>query len=469
MGIKANILAVDDDAAFLKQLSNQLEADFNVYTASQTPSFLEQIQNRQIDLVLMDMHMPQISGMELLKFIRARGLHHPVIMLTGETNTDAVVSAIQAGASDYVVKGPNFLESLTHRINLALKMGNLQKQNDLLTLKIKRETSRWDILGISPQTVRLKNEITKFKGVKASILITGENGTGKELIARNLNLQEEQSSRPFVAVNCGAISPHLFESELFGHKKGSFTGATEDKMGLFQLASGGDIFLDEIGELPLNLQVKLLRVLQEKVILPVGHTKPIAVDVRIIAATNQNLELMVKNKSFREDLYYRLGALRIFSPALRERNEDILFLAKQFAARRHPKTNFSAEAKDLLLKHSWPGNIRELQNAIERACIDAELGKRFTVEAKDLQIIPTIHNEDLIFLPDGLLPHCVEEINPQSFERAQNWLERIFLAKCLRITDDDNKRLLELLQLPRSSYYRMKKNLALKDQEAHTG
>ncbi len=460
-GAKANILAIDDDAAFLKQLANQLQADFDVYTANQTPSFLEQLEKRHIDLILMDMHMPQISGLELLKFIRSRGLQQPVIMLTGETNTDAVVSAIQGGASDYVVKGTNFLESLIHRINQALVIGSLQKQNDLLTLKIKRDVKRWEILGISPQVVKLKNEITKFKGTKASILINGENGTGKELIARNLNLQEGQSSRPFIAVNCGAISPHLFESELFGHKKGAFTGANDDKIGLFQLADSGDIFLDEIGELPLNLQVKLLRVLQEKVIQPVGHTKTISVDVRIIAATNQNLELMVKNKIFREDLYYRLGALKIYSPSLRDRKEDILFLAKQFASRRNLKTQFSAEAKDLLLKHSWPGNIRELQNTIERASLDAELEKRFTIKAKDLQLMPSSSIGDLIYIPGGLLPSCSADISAEKFEQAQAWIEKIFLTECLKVTKGDNKTIFELLNLSRATYYRMKRNLNL--------
>lgn len=463
---QTTILAFDDDASFLRQLKEHLSAEFNVETATTIPQAMKTIMTRNLDLILLDMNMPEMSGLEFLKTLRQRNHLTPVIMLTGETKTETVVATIQAGAVDYVVKGSeDFAVNLSFRISQVLKVKNLLKDNAVLSKKLASETKRFEIQGISTSITKLRSEVLKFKNSRSTVLITGENGTGKELIARNLNLQENNPARPFVAVNCGAIPENLFESELFGHKKGSFTGAMNDKQGLFVLADGGDIFLDEIGELPLNMQVKLLRVLQEKVVTPVGETKPIPVNVRVITATNRSLEEMVKEKTFREDLFFRLNTLRLHTPALRDRIEDILFLAKLFAEKLHPKVVFSTEARKALENHLWPGNIRELQNIIERALLNADAEKRFTIEIEDIQFSSIVLKENNPNFPNGLFPSIITEVTPESLESCLNWMERVFLRKCLNLVNGDNKKLISLLDLSHADYYRRKKKLAF-DQES---
>lgn len=462
---KATILAFDDDAGFLRQLKESLSAEYTVEAATSVPQAMKIVLTRHLDLILLDMNMPEMSGLEFLKTLRQRNHHTPVIMLTGETKTETVVATIQAGAVDYVVKGTEeFSINLSFKISQALKIKNLIKDNAILSRKIVSDSARFEIVGISTSLTKLRSEFLKFKNSQSTVLITGENGTGKELIARNLNLQENNPARPFVAINCGAIPENLFESELFGHKKGSFTGAMTDKVGLFTVADGGDIFLDEIGELPLNMQVKLLRVLQEKIITPVGETKSIPVNVRIIAATNSNLEEMVKAKLFREDLYFRLNTLRLHTPALRERKEDILILAKRFAEKLHPKVAFSKEAKKALENHLWPGNIRELQNVIERALINAGSGKRFIIEIEDIQISNIEVKENYPNIPNGLLPSTEAELTGTSLDGCLNWMERTFLKRCLRLVNGDNKKLIELLGLSKAHYYRRKKELAFTEE-----
>lgn len=463
--IQITILAFDDDASFLRQLKESLSAEYSVETATSIPQAMKIVMTRHLDLILLDMNMPEMSGLEFLKTLRQRNHNTPVIMLTGETKTETVVATIQAGAVDYVVKGTeDFIVNLSFRISQALKIKNLIKDNAILSRKVASDSARFEIVGISTNITKLRSEFLKFKNSHSTVLITGENGTGKELIARNLNLQEKNPARPFIAVNCGAIPENLFESELFGHKKGSFTGAMLDKAGLFALADGGDIFLDEIGELPLNMQVKLLRVLQEKIITPVGETKPVPVDVRVIAATNRNLEEMVKAKTFREDLYFRLNTLRLHTPALRERKEDILILAKRFAEKLHPKVAFSPEARKALENHLWPGNIRELQNVIERALLNAESGKRFIIEIEDIQISDAELKENYPNIPNGLLPSAVAEVTATSLDSSLNWMERVFLKRCLRLVNGDNRKLIDLLGLSRAHYYRRKKELAFDEE-----
>lgn len=467
--IPTTILAFDDDAGFLRQLKESLSAEHTVETASSIPQAMKIVMTRHLDLILLDMNMPEMSGLEFLKTLRQRNHHTPVIMLTGETKTETIVATIQAGAVDYVVKGTeDFTVNLSFRISQALKIKNLIKDNAVLSKKVAADSAQFEIVGISTNITKLRSEFLKFKNSQSTVLITGENGTGKELIARNLNLQEKNPARPFIAVNCGAIPENLFESELFGHKKGSFTGAMIDKIGLFMLADGGDLFLDEIGELPLNMQVKLLRVLQEKIITPVGETKPIPVDIRIIAATNRNLEEMVKAKTFREDLYFRLNTLRLHTPALRERKEDILILAKRFAEKLHAKVTFSPEARKALENHLWPGNIRELQNVIERALLNAKSDKRFTIEIEDIQISNAELKEDYPNIPNGLLPSTISEVTTTSLASCLNWMERVFLKRCLRLANGDNRKLIDLLGLSRAHYYRRKKELAFdKEGEQH--
>lgn len=457
---KITLLAFDDDASFLKQLKERLADEFNVETATSIPQAMKSIITRHLDLILLDMNMPEMSGLEFLKTLRQRNIQHPVIMLTGETKPETIVLTIQAGAVDYVVKGSeDFFVNLSFRISQALKIKNLQKDNAVLSRKVAADLAKYDIFGISTAVAKQRAEIIRYKGLQSTVLITGENGTGKELIARNLNLQENDPARPFVAVNCGAIPENLFESELFGHKKGSFTGAVTDKPGQFVMADGGDIFLDEIGELPLNMQVKLLRVLQDKVVTPVGETKPIPINIRIIAATNRNLEDMVKAKTFREDLFFRLNKIRLRTAPLRERREDIMILAKRFAEKLHPKISFSAEARKMLENYSWPGNIRELQNVIEGALLNIESGKRFTIEAEDIHFSNMEVREDYPTIPSGFLPSTVDEITSANFDSCLRWIERTFLRRSLKLVQGDNKKLIELLGFSKADYYRRKKTL----------
>lgn len=457
---KITLLAFDDDAGFLRQLKERLSDEFNVETATAIPQAMKSIVTRPLDLILLDMNMPEMSGLEFLKTLRQRNIQYPVIMLTGETKPETIVSTIQAGAVDYVVKGSeDFFINLSFRISQSLKIKNLQKDNAALSKKVSSDLAKYDIIGISTTVTKQRAEILKYKGTRSTVLITGENGTGKELIARNLSLQENDPARPFVAVNCGAIPENLFESELFGHKKGAFTGAVLDRSGHFVMADGGDIFLDEIGELPLNMQVKLLRVLQDKIVTLVGETKPISINVRVIAATNRNLEDMVKAKTFREDLYFRLNKIRLRTAPLRERKEDILTLAKRFAEKLHSKTSFSSEAKKMLESYSWPGNIRELQNVIEGALLNIESGKRFTIEAEDLQFSNMEIRADYPTIPSGFLPSTIDEINSSNFDSCVRWIEKTFLNRSLKIVQGDNKKLIELLNLSKADYYRRKKSL----------
>jgi len=326
------VLALDDDLSFLGELKIALEDFVTFNGAGKVTEAMRAMVNDRPDLVLLDMNMPEVTGLEFLRVLKQRAQGIPVIMLTAESDPDIIVQTMKAGADDFVVKGsPDFLASLRVRISQALKLSKVKKLNEALSSKLKEAESKYEILGISPSTIKLRADIAKFKGANAYVLILGENGSGKELVARNLNLQENDPSRPFVAVNCGAIPAELFESELFGHVKGSFTGAVADRTGLFVQANGGDIFLDEIGELPPDLQVKLLRVLQNKEVTPIGSTKTIKLNVRVIAATNQKLEELVSDGKFRSDLFFRINQLVLQTTPLREHPEDILFLARHFA------------------------------------------------------------------------------------------------------------------------------------------
>ncbi len=321
----------------------------------------------------------------------------------------------------------------------------------------------YEILGSDESILVLKRDMLRLKGSNTFVLITGENGTGKELVARGLNIQENDSTRPFVAVNCAAIPSTLFESEFFGHMKGSFTGATENKHGQFKMADGGDIFLDEVGEIPLPMQAKLLRVLQEKTFTPVGGTKPITVNVRVIAATNRNLEEEVAKGNFREDLYYRLTKVFLKTPPLRERKSDIVPLAEEFLKRLLPTARISGPAQKALMEHVWRGNIRELQNTMERSSFHVKESGRPVVKPEHLGLSSSIVHSSQS-LPDFLLPKNEGEISFENRQRALDWVERIYLKRALKVAKE-NQKLLSLLGMSRSHYYERKKAL-LADESA---
>ena len=313
-----NILAVDDDTGFCRALCSQFSSEFGIQAVHSASEALRTLAGSEIDLLFLDIGLPDISGMDLLKMVRDLYPQIVVIMLTGSSDMTMAVHAIKSGAFDYVVKGtPNFEVELRARIFQAQRHLLLMDRTQKLEQRAIEHAQKHQLIGDSPEMLKLKARMRSMKGRKASVVITGGSGTGKEVLARNLSYQEGLQ-RPFVAVNCGAIPENLFESELFGHEKGAFTGATQKQTGLVVLADGGDLFLDEIGELPLIMQVKLLRALQERVVFPVGGKKPISVEFRLIAATNRDLAREVRENRFREDLYYRISVVQLRIPSLRE-------------------------------------------------------------------------------------------------------------------------------------------------------
>lgn len=370
-----NVLVVDDDPTIRRLVQSVLEREgFGVIHAENGQSALDQLSGgAAIDVVLLDLNMPGLSGMETLGQMRARGLRTPVIVLTATGGIDTVVRAMQAGARDFFIK-PASAERILVSIRNALEMGDLAGEVDRLKKHVSGRTSFDDLVGASPAMMQLKALGTRAAGSNIPVLITGESGVGKEVIARALHGASDRRGKPFVAVNCGALPANLVESILFGHEKGSFTGATDKHPGKFREADGGTLFLDEVGELPLEMQVKLLRVLQEGEIDPVGARRSVKIDVRIVSATNRDLALGVKDGSFREDLFYRLNVFPLEAPPLRERREDIPALIQHFVSRFNVEEGKrvagpAPETLEMLVAHDWPGNVRQLENAIYRAIV----------------------------------------------------------------------------------------------------
>lgn len=465
---RMKLLALDDDTLFLKELGVSLRAEgFEFHDVNTPAEAMRRLENETFDAVLLDMHMPEISGLQMLKLVRGRWSETPVVMLTGDSNPESIVSAVQMGASDYVVKGSEeFLFALMTRLARIRKYRQLKSDHEVVKQKLAEADRRYEILGISSAVLKQRLEIARFKGTNVYVLIEGENGTGKELVARNLNLQEGVG-RPFVAVNCGAIPTHLFESELFGHVKGSFTGAVSDQKGKFLAAQGGDLFLDEIGEMPLEMQVKLLRALQEKTITPVGSTRSIPVDVRILAATNRGLEDMVRQGKFRQDLFFRINQITLRTAPLRERPEDIGYLADLFAKRLRPGSMISPAALRRLEAHRWPGNVRELSNAIERAClyardVDAEgaSSARASVEILPEHLLLSDLGVADVVAEIPLLPQRAEDVTKERYQACLDWMQRRFFEVALDILKD-NDTVIRRLEISRSYFYQKKKDLGL--------
>src|SRR4051812_31995441 len=372
------VLVVDDDPTQRRLIQAVLEREgFAVLHAESGDQAIERLgAGAAVDVILLDLVMPGISGQDTLVEMRARGFNQPVIVVTATGGIDTVVKAMQSGALDFFVK-PAAPERIIVSIRNALSMGALKGEVDRLKKHATGRTSFNDLIGSSPAMTMVKRLGERAASSSIPILITGESGVGKEVIARAVHGSSERAGKPFVAVNCGAIPENLVESILFGHEKGSFTGATDKHLGKFQEANGGTLFLDEVGELPLDIQVKLLRALQESEIDPVGGKRPIKVDVRIVSATNRDLSLAVKEGRFREDLFYRLNVFPIEAPALRERKEDIPALVDAFVRRfnvEEGKTvvGASPEAMAFLTAFDWPGNVRQLENAVYRAIVLAD-------------------------------------------------------------------------------------------------
>jgi DNA-binding NtrC family response regulator len=374
------ILVAEDlsDARTTLQQLLHLALGLPVDAAEDGAKALHMLQDRPYSVLVTDLKMPKLGGLKLMEAILEKKLNVTVIVTTGNGGVEEAVQAMRMGAYDFLIK-PADPQHLTLMIQRALRERALQ--DEVAALRQQLSTGRQafqNVLSKSPRMMDVFDLITHVADTPSTVLILGETGTGKEQVARAIHQSSSRREKPFVAVNCGALNENLLESELFGHEKGSFTGAAGQRKGRFELADGGTIFLDEVGDVPMSMQVRLLRVLQERRFERVGGQEPVEVDVRVVAATHRNLEQLIKDGKFRDDLYYRLNVIRIELPPLRDRPEDIPVLAAHFCQKfsrpGHPPANISPEAMDVLLKCQWPGNVRQLENALERACVTARDG-----------------------------------------------------------------------------------------------
>ena len=382
------ILVVDDEKNYLLVLKELLaEEGYEVLTAQSGGSALTILQETDLDLVLTDMKMPGMSGLELLEKFKQKDPQLPVVMMTAFGTVEKAVEAMKKGAFDYISK-PFDNETLKKTVAKALNLWRIIKENRFLSQELKSKFGPSDLIGNSAPIQQVRDLIQKVAVTKATVLVTGESGTGKELVARAIHSHSPRRDKPLISVNCSALAETLLESELFGHERGAFTGATSQRKGRFETADGGTLFLDEVGEMAPSVQVTLLRVLQNREFERVGGNKTIKVDVRLIAASNRDLKEEIPRGTFREDLYYRLNVVHIEVPPLRDRRGDLPLLIRYFLERFSKELNketptLSPEAMELVMDYSWPGNIRELENMLERAVI---LYSGSVIQAEDLPI-----------------------------------------------------------------------------------
>ncbi len=441
------ILIADDEKnmvwAMKKALNNE---QYIIITAYNGEEAVEKVKSEEPNLVLLDLRMPKKDGMMALKEIKKINQNIPVIMITAHGTMESAIETMKMGALDYISK-PFDVEELKVYIRKALDIDKMNKQIEYLTEQLKNNTGKV-IIGDSPKMKDILQMVDRVAKSNASILITGESGTGKELIANAVHYSSNRSGNPYIKVNCGAIPENLIESELFGHEKGAFTGDINKKLGRFERADGGTIFLDEVGELSLATQVKLLRVVQEKEIERVGGSEVLKIDVRVLAATNRDLEKMIEKGTFREDLYYRLNVIPLELPPLRERKDDIPFLVQYFIAKYCKEMGrelieLNEEAMDILIQYKWKGNIRELENVIERLAILSK-GRCITKEdiPKDMYL-KEAESQDFILTDDGI---NLEEV------------EKSLINQALVKTDNNRTKAARLLSITRHTLlYRMEK------------
>jgi len=452
---KDKILVADDEKSMREFLEIMLKKEgYKVTLASNGEEVMKLIEKDIFDLALVDIRMPRQDGISVLKRIKSISPETVVIVITAYASADTAIKAMKEGAYDYITK-PFKIDEIKLIIQNALEKKHLQKENLLLKQVVRDRYHFENIIGQSSKMLELYDLLEKVAPTKTNILITGESGTGKELVAKAIHYNSPRKDKPFVTLNCGAIPESLIESELFGHMRGAFTDAISTKKGLFEVADEGTIFLDEISELPLMMQVKLLRVLQDGEFKRVGGTEDIRVDVRIISATNKNLEEAVREKQFREDLFYRLNVIQVKIPSLRERKEDIPLLTSHFLKRYSEElgkqiSQISPEALRVLVQYDYPGNVRELQNIIERA-MALETSQELTAQNLSSYIEEQLPNKkralDLEIPSEGVdLEKIVEDV------------ERTLLLKALDRTKGIKKKAAELLHINfRSMRYRLEK------------
>ena len=438
------ILVVEDEE-LMRSILRQLlqDSDYDVVTADSAESALSAFAENEIAATITDIKMSGMDGLELLDQIKDIDPNALVIVMTAYSSVDSAVAALRKGAYDYVTK-PFVNEDVLQTIKNAIKQRDLFRENRALRRELSRKYAFSEIVGKSDSLQRIFSLVQKVADTNANILIQGESGTGKELVARAIHLNSGRSSNPFLAINCGALPESLLESELFGHTKGSFTGAISDKKGLFRSASGGTLFLDEIGDMPMSLQVKLLRALQEHEVTPIGQAAPVKFDARIVAATNKDLESEVKGGRFREDLFYRLNVIEMSIPALRERREDIPLLVKHFVAKsarsqNAPEKPIGRDVMSALVNYNWPGNVRELENAIERAFI-------LSGDEIDLESMPSKVREN------GVRSYVSHD--DESFRPTLDEVERRYVLEILRSVAEDKAKAANILGIDLSTLYR---------------
>ena len=463
--MKPRLLVVDDEESIREFLEIMLKKEgYEVTCAEDGAKAKELLGKKSFDMIISDLQMPNVTGLELLKHVKEGYPELVFMMITAFGTTESAVEAMKMGAYDYLTK-PFKIDEVRLNIANALRAKNLEVENKVLKKELTKEYSFQNMIGNSEPMHRIFDLVRRVSQAPSNILVTGESGTGKEVIAKAIHYNGPLKDRPFVTINCGAIPEQLMESEMFGHKKGAFTSAVNDKPGLFEVADGGTLFLDEVGELPLTIQVKLLRAIQERVIRRVGANEDIKIEVRIIAATNRELEQMVKDQTFRQDLYYRLNVINIRTPSLRERKEDIPLLANFFLKKYNDRLNktvqgISLEAMEVLKKYDYPGNVRELENIIERT-VALEGGATILPES-----LPPFVNT-----PAGRKMASSNEIEITAdgvdLDKILGQIEKELIIKAIHASNGIKKRASKLLNITfRSMRYRVEKyNLGTMDED----
>jgi two-component system nitrogen regulation response regulator NtrX len=448
------ILIIDDEASIRESLAGILSDEgFVPLYAENAEQGISMLEGGRIDLILLDIWMPGMDGMEALKRIKELYPHLPVIMISGHGSIETAVQATKTGAFDFIEKPPSY-EKIILSIKNALHLFQLEKENLILRQKTAKKPT---LIGESPAVKQMKEQIERVAPTDAWVLIRGENGTGKELVAQTIHRLSSSSHKPMIEVNCAAIPEELIESELFGHEKGAFTGATEGRRGKFDLADGGMLFLDEIGDMSLKTQAKILRILQEQKFERVGGSKTISVDVRVLAATNKDLEKEIEDGSFRADLFWRLNVVPIHVPPLRDRLADIpLFVhafVEEYARKGLGDKSFTAGAMKLMAKHNWPGNVRELRNFIERLLIMTP-EEEITEDLIKTHLVPCI--QGIAQNKESLMLQC----SSLSFKEAKKAFEQEYLKARLEENDGNISQTAEQVGIERSHLHKKMKSFS---------
>lgn len=446
------LLVVDSDTLFLEEFRSSLEGAFNVLSSQTEAEALDLLARKKIDVMLLELVLGEGgSGLDVLKRVKESMPDFPVVIHTGQPSVESAVEAMRLGAYHYISKAPK-VEELKSLVEKALAERELKRDYELLREEVQRVSG--SIVGTSSSMQRVYESVQRVSMTDVTVLITGESGTGKELVAREIHSASKRSQRVFVTVNCASLVKELIESELFGHQKGSFTGASATKLGKFELADGGTIFLDEIAELDVHLQVKLLRALQEKEIDRIGGTSPIPVDVRVLAATNRDLNTMTERGSFRTDLFYRLNVYPIHLPPLREHREDIPLLVDHFLRRfgatlNKPSITVKSQALELMMQYDWPGNVRELENILQRAIL---LSPGASIEPEHLP-------KEMV---DSSIPVVDGEALPVIEREARDTAARVAIYRTLERTGWNIRESAKLLGVPEKTLYDKCSRLGIK-------